>query len=327
MLRANGLALDDIVIADGPDALERADRALRNRGDRYVAFVDARCVLLPGWLDTLVHALERNALAAFATFAPSGADARATVVAAARIPACERLDAFETLHGSLADFVLRVARDRERGIVRARGRAADAAAAGRRRRVPAALRLRAGRSDDHDERRGAALPRHRQHRDAVVERRGVHPARGGVDPRRDALSARDHRGRQRLGRADPARAGVARRRARRARRLQRAQPRLRRRDERRDGARARRRRGDLEQRRDRDRRLARRHDRRDGDRAAPSAARRRAAIRSPASRSSRCRTRTTSRCTATPPSAAARCAAAATSRTASSASACASTAR
>jgi len=118
MLRANGLPLDDVVIADGPDALERADRALRNRGDRYVAFVDARCALLPGWLDTLVHALERNALAAFATFAPSGADARATVVAAARIPACERLDAFETLHGSLADFVLRVARDRERGIVR-----------------------------------------------------------------------------------------------------------------------------------------------------------------------------------------------------------------
>jgi GT2 family glycosyltransferase len=123
MLRANGLALDDVVIADGPDAVERADRALRNRGDRYVAFVDARCVLLPGWLDALVHALERNALAAFATFAPSGADARATVVAAARIPACERLDAFETLHGALADFVLRVARDRERGIVRVDGAA------------------------------------------------------------------------------------------------------------------------------------------------------------------------------------------------------------
>ncbi|HEV2737360.1 MAG TPA: glycosyltransferase family 2 protein [Candidatus Elarobacter sp.] len=121
MLRANGLPLDDVVIANGRDALDRADRALRNRGDRYVAFVDARCVLFPGWLDALVDALERNALAAFSTFAPSGADARATVVAAARIPSCERLDAFETLHGSLADFVLRVARDRERGIVRVEG--------------------------------------------------------------------------------------------------------------------------------------------------------------------------------------------------------------
>jgi GT2 family glycosyltransferase len=121
MLRANRLPLDEIVIADGADALAQADRALRNRGDRYVAFIDARCVLRPGWLDALVHALESNALAAFATFAPSGADACATLVATARIPACERLDAFETLHGALADFVLRVASDRERGIVRVDG--------------------------------------------------------------------------------------------------------------------------------------------------------------------------------------------------------------
>ncbi len=121
MLRANGLPLDDVVLAGGPDALARADRALRNRGDRYVAFIDARCVLLPGWLDALVQALEGDPLAAFATFAPAGADARATVVATARIPACERLGAFETLHGALADFMVRVARDRERGIVRVDG--------------------------------------------------------------------------------------------------------------------------------------------------------------------------------------------------------------
>ena len=121
MLRANGLPLHDIAIADGPAALARADDALRNRGDRYVAFVDARCVLFPGWLDSLVHALENDPLAAFATFAPAGADARATVVATARIPACERLDAFETLHGALADFMVRVARDRERGVVRVDG--------------------------------------------------------------------------------------------------------------------------------------------------------------------------------------------------------------
>jgi GT2 family glycosyltransferase len=121
MLRANGLPLGEIVIADGPDAIAQAGRALRNRGDRYVAFVDARSVLQPGWLDALVHALECDALSAFATFAPAGADARAMVVATARIPACERLDAFETLHGALADFALRIARDRERGIVRVDG--------------------------------------------------------------------------------------------------------------------------------------------------------------------------------------------------------------
>ncbi|HYW52946.1 MAG TPA: glycosyltransferase family 2 protein [Dongiaceae bacterium] len=121
MLRANGLPLADVVIADGPDALACAGGALRNRGDRYVAFVDARCMLLPGWLDALVHALECDPLAAFATFATAGADARATVVATARIPACERLDAFETLHGALADFMVRVARDRARGVVRVDG--------------------------------------------------------------------------------------------------------------------------------------------------------------------------------------------------------------
>ena len=121
MLRANGLALHEISFAAGPDAIAQADAALRNRGDRYVAFVDARSVLRPGWLDALVAALEHDALAAFATFAPSGADARATVVAAARIPACDRLDAFETVHGALADFALRVARDRRRGVVRVDG--------------------------------------------------------------------------------------------------------------------------------------------------------------------------------------------------------------
>jgi GT2 family glycosyltransferase len=118
MLRANGLPLHEIVFACGRNAIAQADAALRNRGDRYVAFVDAYSVLQPGWLDALAAALEQDERAAFATFAPSGADARATVVAAARIPACERLGAFETVHGALADFAVRVARERGRGLVR-----------------------------------------------------------------------------------------------------------------------------------------------------------------------------------------------------------------
>lgn len=121
MLRANGLPLDAVVVADGADAFAPAEKALRNRGDRYAAFVDARTVLPPNWLDALVDALERDPLAAFATFAPRGADARATVVAPARIPGCEKLDAFETLHGALGDLMLRVARERGRGVVRADG--------------------------------------------------------------------------------------------------------------------------------------------------------------------------------------------------------------
>ena len=119
-LRANGLRIEQIVYAADPDAAETADRALRERGDRYVAFVDAQTGLRPGWLDALVAALECDPLAAFATFVPTGIDARATVVAAARIPACERLTAFDTLHGALADFALRTAHDRGRGVVRVR---------------------------------------------------------------------------------------------------------------------------------------------------------------------------------------------------------------
>jgi GT2 family glycosyltransferase len=124
-LHANGLRLDTVSYAVGAQAQAVADAALRNRGDRYVAFVDAGTELQPGWLDALVAALECDPLAAFATFAPAGIDARATVVAAARIPECDRLEPFETLHGALADLALRVARERGRGIVRV----ADALAA------------------------------------------------------------------------------------------------------------------------------------------------------------------------------------------------------
>jgi GT2 family glycosyltransferase len=138
MLRANALALDEIVYADesGADgryasepganavrsqasgAIAVADRVLLNRGDRYVAFADARTVLRAGWLDALAHALENDPFAAFATLAPDGCDARATLVAANRIPLADRLGAFETVHGALGDLMLRAARERGRGVAR-----------------------------------------------------------------------------------------------------------------------------------------------------------------------------------------------------------------
>ncbi|HYW52689.1 MAG TPA: glycosyltransferase [Dongiaceae bacterium] len=120
-LRANALPLEDVVYAGGPDAIEVAETALRARGDRYVAFADARTVLRAGWLDALAAALERDPLAAFATLARAGCDARATLVAAGRIPLSERLGAFETVHGALGDLMLRVARERGRGVARVTG--------------------------------------------------------------------------------------------------------------------------------------------------------------------------------------------------------------
>jgi GT2 family glycosyltransferase len=117
-VRANGLRVGEVVFAAGREAVALADAALRNRGDRYVGFVDAATVVAPGWLDALVATLERDELAAVATFAEAGIDARATVVAAARIPSAFVLDAFETVHGALADFALRVQRDAQRAVVR-----------------------------------------------------------------------------------------------------------------------------------------------------------------------------------------------------------------
>ncbi len=117
-VRANGLRVDDIVFAAGRDAVAVAKATLRNRGDRYVGFIGAATVAAPGWLDALVATLERDQLAAIATFAPAGIDARASVVAMARIPGAFALDAFETVHGALADFALRVTRDARRAVAR-----------------------------------------------------------------------------------------------------------------------------------------------------------------------------------------------------------------
>ncbi|MDB5092772.1 MAG: glycosyl transferase family 2 [Candidatus Eremiobacteraeota bacterium] len=117
-VRANGLRVAEVVFAAGRDGVAVADEALRNRGDRYVGFVDAATVVAPGWLDALVATLEHDELAAVATFAATGIDARAAVVAAARIPSAFALDVFETVHGALADFGLRVTRDARRAVVR-----------------------------------------------------------------------------------------------------------------------------------------------------------------------------------------------------------------
>ncbi|HEY0614717.1 MAG TPA: glycosyltransferase, partial [Candidatus Elarobacter sp.] len=108
-LQASALGPAEILYAEGASAIETADRALRLRGDRYAAFVDARTLLREGWLDALAAALERDPLAAFATFASSGCDARATLIACNRIPLAERLGAFETVHGALADLARRMA--------------------------------------------------------------------------------------------------------------------------------------------------------------------------------------------------------------------------
>ena len=104
-----------VTVAAG--GVQTAREALRNRGDRYVAFVDARSRLEEGWLDAACAALERDALAAAVTSARDGADARATVFSAARIPSAAQLDG-ETVHGAVGGFIMRLGREYRLGLRR-----------------------------------------------------------------------------------------------------------------------------------------------------------------------------------------------------------------
>ena len=105
----------DVIAANDVTA---AREALRVRGDRYVAFVDASTRLEPGWLDAACDALERDALASVVTSAAAGADARATVVAAARVPSAEQIDAGAGVHASVGNLVARLAKNYRSGVRR-----------------------------------------------------------------------------------------------------------------------------------------------------------------------------------------------------------------
>jgi GT2 family glycosyltransferase len=111
-------ATERIVVPDVHAATAALAGALETRGDRYVAIVDGRARLDADWLDAAIDALERTPFAAIATCAPHGVDARATVVAPSRFPMAERLEAFDTVHGSVADLAMRLASRYRLGVVR-----------------------------------------------------------------------------------------------------------------------------------------------------------------------------------------------------------------
>ncbi|MDQ6930768.1 MAG: glycosyltransferase family 2 protein [Candidatus Eremiobacteraeota bacterium] len=87
------------------------------RGDRYLAFLDTATVLRDGWLDELVEQIEWGTEVIAATTAPQlpfardaavlTADARCTLLALRQLPMHETLADFSTLHGSVADYLLR----------------------------------------------------------------------------------------------------------------------------------------------------------------------------------------------------------------------------
>ncbi len=115
MVRRNGAPVNDIFFASSAQAIARARQAMELRGDRYLALVDARARLEPGWLDALLLEIESDPRTGIATFAgnlPSAhvgnallaADARCTLIALRKYPAHHRLEDAPSLDEATARF-------------------------------------------------------------------------------------------------------------------------------------------------------------------------------------------------------------------------------
>ncbi len=117
MLTANRAPIERIVYVNSEQAVATARQAMEVRGDRYLAFVDARCRLREGWLDHLIAQVEFSRNCAASTFVPGlelgenvstfTADARCTLLRLSQIPQHLRLEPFPTLGGSVADLLVR----------------------------------------------------------------------------------------------------------------------------------------------------------------------------------------------------------------------------
>jgi GT2 family glycosyltransferase len=117
MLSANRSPIERIIYASAQDAIAQANANMEIRGDRYLAFVDARCDLEPHWLDHLIEQAEFSRNCAASTYAPQlcigenvasyTADARCTLLRLAKFPQHLHLDAFPTVNGAVADLLIR----------------------------------------------------------------------------------------------------------------------------------------------------------------------------------------------------------------------------
>lgn len=116
-LRDNAVQPASIVSAASTEAISKAREAMDVRGDRYLAFVDARCDLRSGWLDELIRQIEyapNTGAAAYAPELPLGedeavfaADARCSLLQLSQFPQHLRLGDFPTLDGAVADLTIR----------------------------------------------------------------------------------------------------------------------------------------------------------------------------------------------------------------------------
>lgn len=116
-LRANESRIEQIEWCIGGDCVAAARDLMELRGQRYAVFVHGEAQLAQGWLDELVAQVESLANCCAATAAPElpigqnistlAADARCTLLSLHQFPLHERLGAFDSLDGAIADFLLR----------------------------------------------------------------------------------------------------------------------------------------------------------------------------------------------------------------------------
>lgn len=104
--RANHAPIERIIFVPESDAVAVVRDAMEIRGDRYLAIVDARCSLEPGWLDRLIAETEFSRNTAASTCAPQ-ADARCTLLSLRKFPQHLRIEDFPTIGGAIADFLVR----------------------------------------------------------------------------------------------------------------------------------------------------------------------------------------------------------------------------
>jgi GT2 family glycosyltransferase len=111
MLRANAMPIAKIITADSHGASQTLRDEMEVRGRRYVAVVDARCRLQPGWLDMLAGQAGQSEEIGAVTFGEPDlrlcADARCTLLSLRNFPAHLRLDAALPIDAALADFLTR----------------------------------------------------------------------------------------------------------------------------------------------------------------------------------------------------------------------------
>ncbi len=116
-VRANAAPIAGVAYVATAQAIARIREEMEVRGERYLAIVEARCRLEPGWLDELVRQCEFSPQVGASTLAPElpaaqdvasvVADGRCTLLSLRNIPQHLRLRDFDTVDGAIADLMLR----------------------------------------------------------------------------------------------------------------------------------------------------------------------------------------------------------------------------